>query len=117
MAREVTNDYGNERTRFAVFTGALSGMQPGESVTVGFSILDETHILTAEKTGYGEVFVHVYDTDWGALVAEEYEIDGDDNDVRSAAADAVSTATNRYLRLRTEQFERVGADDLPETTG
>lgn len=116
MAREITNEYGDERTRYSVFTGALSDMEPDESVTVGVSFLDETHILTAEKTGYGKVFVRVYDTDWGALVAEEYDITEEHHDVRTAAADAVSTATERYLRLRTERFSEIDADGLLEST-
>ena len=117
MAHEVTDEFGTEKKRYGVFTGAVADMEPDESVTVGISILDETHILTAEKTGYGNAFVQIYDTNGSALFAEEYDITEKKHDVRTAMANAVSTATERFLRLRTDKYSQVNSSNLPEFSG
>lgn len=112
MAQQIPDEYGSEDERIEMFVGAIPDLAPGESVAVGFSLLDQAHILTAEKTGYEHVFVKVNDPSWKALVAEEYDV-GDGLSVEAAVADVVSLATERYIRFRIRPSDNVAIDELP----
>lgn len=114
MARQVIEDYGNKRKRFSVFTAALRDIEPGEAIAVGISLLDVTHVLTAEKTSYGQVFVQIHDTDGSTILADEYDIAEETYDVPSAVTTAVADATERFLRLRTENYSQIDTETLPQ---
>lgn len=114
MARTIPENYGDERHRLSVFVRALREMEPDESVAVGVSILDDTHVVTGEKTEYGHVFVQVHETGMQTLLAEEYDIGSDGTEPRFAVADALATATERYVRLRSPPVSQINVEDLPK---
>ena len=110
---QIPSEYGSERKRYEMFVGALADLSPGERVAVGVSLLDESHVLTAEKTDYETVFVRVTDPEWDPLVAEEITVG--ECELAEAVADAMATAFDRYLRLRAARADPVDVrvEELP----
>lgn len=107
---QIPPDFGSESARYEMFVGALHDLTPGETVAVGITLLNQSHILTGEKSGYGHLFIQVNDPEWNALVAEEYRVA--ETNIEAAVADAVSLATRRFLRLRVDSAN-VQSEELP----
>jgi len=107
---QIPPDFGSESERYEMFVGALHDLAPGEAVAVGITLLNESYILTGEKSGYGHLFIQVNDPKWNALVAEEYHVAT--TDIEVAVAEAVSLATERFLRLRVDAAD-VKSEELP----